>query len=417
MNDVFLLDLIKGISKALDYVSKTVTGHHQRVAMGAVYLARELDLSPADTTDLVLASLLHDVGAFSLDLKLDGLDFDTDLTEHSYIGYSLLKDHPLLKRPAKLIQMHHTAWEVLEEQDEERATKFLGNALNFMDRIDILAKVGTRSINFKHIREVVNCYTKELYHPDIIEAFLSAAAAKDAWLSTDDTNRGLRDLMGDQLHDHLIPHDQLVDFSQLFSRIIDFRSRHTATHSQGVAETAVQLATLAGLDASEQQRLRLAGNLHDLGKMAVPVAILDKPAQLTDEEYNIIKGHTLVCEEVLSSIPGLEDVTDWAAQHHERIDGKGYPHGLSGSDLSLGSRIMAVADVYTAITEDRPYRAGMSRNEAHDTLITMAKGKLIDADLVDLAISHYEQIDTMRRKVQSRAYAEFKQFRAMPEYA
>lgn len=412
MNDVFLFDLIRGISKALDYVSTTVTGHHRRVALASAFLARELGLSPTDATDLVLAAFLHDIGAFSLDLKLDGLDFDADLTEHSVIGYRLLKDHPLLNRPASLVRFHHTTWKELSAMyGSDSMTRFLGNALNLMDRIDILAKVGTRKINATHIREVVGGYTDKLYHPDLVDAFMSVSANSEFWDALDNPHQRARDILGHHLTDRLIPQDQLVDFSQFFSRIIDFRSRHTATHSQGVAETAVQLAGLVGMNESDRKRLRLAGNLHDIGKMGVPVTILDKPGQLDAREYDIIKSHTLICEDVLGSIPGLEDVSDWAAQHHERLDGGGYPHQISGEDLSLGSRIMAVADIYTAITEDRPYRDGMPRQQAHDTLLAMGRDNLIDNDLVDLAITNYEQIDGMRRMVQSRAYSEFKRFR------
>lgn len=417
MNDVYLLDLIKGISKALDYVSSTVTGHHRRVGIASAAIAKTLDLSPADTTDLVMAALLHDIGAFSLDLKLDGLDFDADLTEHSFMGHRLLRDHPLLNRPAQLIRFHHTTWKDLQENhsDFDQQTLFLGNILNLMDRVDVLGKVGTSTFDSYQIRSVINSYSNTLYDERAIKAFMNASADDRFWEDMKDQETPFRQLIDIKLEDPLIPQDQLIDFSTFFSHIIDFRSRHTATHSQGVAETAVQLAKLAGMNESDQKRMRLAGNLHDIGKLAVPLHLLDKPGKLDDEEYKTVQNHAVVCEKVLRSIPGLEDVADWACQHHERLNGKGYPNSLNGKDISLGSRIMAVADVYTAITEDRPYRDGMPEDKAHATLDSMAQSGFLDQELVALAMENFEQIDTMRRLIQSRAYSEFQRFRVLPQ--
>lgn len=416
MNDVLLLDLIRGISKALDYVSATVTGHHRRVGLISAALAKQLNLSPADTSDLVMAALLHDIGAFSLDLKLDGLDFDADLTEHAFMGYRLLRSHPMLSRPAQLVRFHHMNWTHLNENygEIDEHTLFLGNLLNLADRIDVLGKVGTSLFDHDHIRSIIGSYSSALYSPEIVEAFMSASEEPRFWYALEDMETPFRDLVEADLADPVIPQEQLIDFSRFFSHIIDFRSRHTATHSQGVAETAVQLARLANMSKSDQKRMRLAGNLHDIGKLAVPVGLLDKPAKLKDNEYEIVQSHAVVCENVLRSIPGMEDVADWACQHHERLNGKGYPHGLEGKELSLGSRIMAVADVYTAITEDRPYRDGMSQEQTHKTLTSMADKGFLDGELVALAMENFHEIDAMRRMVQSRAYSEFKRFRILP---
>lgn len=413
MNDVYLLDLINGVSSALDYVSTAVTGHHRRVGIAAASMGTALGLDATDTTDLIMAGLLHDIGAFSLDLKLDGLDFDADLTEHSMVGYRLLRGHPLLSRSAHLVRYHHTPWRDLQKTSHglDQETLFLGNVLNLMDRVDVLGKVGTRVFDRERIREVIGRYSNVIYSPRAIEAFMDISTQPEFWERMEDTVSPVRDLIDAEFNDPSIPMDQLLHFARFFSHIIDFRSRHTATHSQGVAETAVQLARLAGMSETDQLRMRLAGNLHDIGKLAVPVNLLDKPAALDHDEYATVQSHAAVCEAVLRSVPGLEDVADWACQHHERLNGKGYPHNLSGTDISLGSRIMAVADVCTAISEDRPYRPGMPEKKAHGVLVSMADSGFLDPDLVALTIDNYAHIDAVRRMVQSRALAEFKRFR------
>lgn len=414
MDDVYLLDLINGISGALDYVSSAVTGHHRRVGIASAVMAESLDLGPRDATDLVIAGLLHDIGAFSLDLKLDGLDFDADLTEHSLVGYKLLKGHPLLTHAADMVKYHHTPWrDMLENPDKtDNNTLFLGNVLNLMDRVDVLGKIGSHVFDHQRIRDVIGGYSNNIYAERAIEGFMEASATSQFWERVEDPHTPVRELIGNGFSDQPIPEEQLLNFSRFFSYIIDFRSRHTATHSQGVAETAVQLARLAGMSTQDQQRMRLAGNLHDIGKLAVPITLLDKPSALKPEEFTSVQYHAQVCERVLHSIPGLEDIADWACEHHERLNGRGYPHGKRGHELSLGSRIMAVADVYTAITEDRPYRDGMAPEEARKVLRTLANAGSLDPDFVGLALDNYEQIDAIRSIAQARALREFKLFRS-----
>ena len=110
--------------------------------------------------------------------------------------------------------------------------------------------------------------------------------------------------------------------------------------------------------------MRAAGYLHDLGKIAVPSRILDKPAPPSQHEWAVLREHTYHTFRVLDTIGGMPQISEWAAFHHERLDGTGYPFGHEGKDLTLGARIMAVADIFTAVTEDRPYRAALCEEDA-----------------------------------------------------
>ncbi len=409
-HDVYLLDLINGISGALDYVSSTVTGHHRRVGVGAAAIGGAMGLNQRDTTDLLVAALLHDIGAFSLDLRLDGLDFDSDHTAHAGAGYRLLRLHPMLTRTAAIILHHHTGWNRLPPM-EDTAVPLLANIINLMDRVDILSHVGTRILGRERIRNSIRPLSGSFFAPAAVEAFLDLSAESAFWERISDTWAHVRDGVESPIVEDVIPENQLLHFSRFFAYIIDFRSRHTATHSQGVAETAVHLAGLAGMSVQDQNKLRLAGNLHDIGKLAVPVVILDKPSELDNAEYETVRNHAAACETILRAVPGLEDITDWACQHHERIDGSGYPHGLKGSQISLGSRIVAVADVFTAITEDRPYRAGMTPAQTHAVLKDMAQSGILDPDLVALLLDHHAATTAICGQAQRQALAEFTRFR------
>lgn len=412
MKDVYLLDLIHGISGTLDYVSSEVTGHHRRVGIACGPMAEALGLGPEDTTDLLVAGLLHDIGAFALQLPLDGLDFDADLTEHSVMGYKLLHRHELLERPATIIKHHHTPWKSLKSATKmDGNTPVLANVVNIVDRVDILNKVGMRTIDRERIRTIIGDYSHTVFETDVVDAFMDVSASDSFWRLLEDDDTPIRNAVGTTLDDRLIPQTQLLSFSRFFSHIIDFRSRHTATHSQGVAETAVQIARLVGMNEFDQLRMRLAGNLHDIGKLSVPVTLLDKPEALNADEFSTVQEHANVCDTLLHSIPGLETIADWACQHHERINGSGYPGGLKGDELSLGSRILAVADVCTALSEDRPYRKGMGREATCAALAGMAEDGLLDSRIVELTITNYDRIDAVRRMVQNRALAEFRRFR------
>ena len=146
--------------------------------------------------------------------------------------------------------------------------------------------------------------------------------------------------------------------SLFFKDIIDLKSPFTATHSTGVSACADALSELMER-ADERLKIRIAGNLHDLGKLVIPNSILEKGTGLSIEEYQIIKSHSYYSYTIMNSIADLGDVAEWGRFHHEKIDGSGYPFHHSGDRLPTQARIIAVSDVFTALAEDRPYRKGM----------------------------------------------------------
>ncbi len=163
---------------------------------------------------------------------------------------------------------------------------------------------------------------------------------------------------------------------------VDAKSRWTAGHSIRVTRYALELAHAIRLHESEIEKIQLSGLLHDLGKIGVPDAILDKPGKLTDEEWEIMKRHPIIGYEMLKDIWQLHGtVLDGVLYHHERIDGKGYPFGLKGDEIPLAGRLLAVADGFDAMTSDRPYRAGMPREKALEIMLENA-GTQWDKELV-----------------------------------
>jgi putative two-component system response regulator len=151
---------------------------------------------------------------------------------------------------------------------------------------------------------------------------------------------------------------------QTISKIVEYRDPYTIGHERRVAQLAATIAQEIGLEESRVEGVRVGGYLHDVGKIAAPAEILTKPTQLTDNEFAIVKTHALIGHDILAGIPFPWPVAEMTWQHHERMDGSGYPRGLVGEAILLEARILAVADVVEAMSSHRPYRPGLGLDTA-----------------------------------------------------
>ena len=152
--------------------------------------------------------------------------------------------------------------------------------------------------------------------------------------------------------------------SRAFAETIDAKSPFTFRHSEGVAAVAVAIGERVGFDASARRDLMRAGRLHDIGKLGISNRILDKPGRLTDGEFAKVRQHPRLTHDILSRVAPFRGIAEIAANHHEKLDGSGYHRGLTAESLDVSSRILAVADVYDALTQARPYRDAMPRGRA-----------------------------------------------------
>lgn len=214
------------------------------------------------------------------------------------------------------------------------------------------------------------------FEPRLVDALLALENDEPFWRSLQTP-----DVASLEPPDRVLIADQarLDLVAQAFSWIVDAKSPYTAEHSAGVAEIAVRLAQLLGLEASGRATIRQAGLLHDLGKLGVSSRILDKPGPLTTAEMAIVRRHPRWSLEILRRVPAFDDVARIAGAHHERLDGSGYFAGLTAADLDAPSRILAVADVAEALSAERPYRPALSAQEVLATMRPDA-GRRLDAD-------------------------------------
>lgn len=407
--NVSLLDMVMCVSRTADLVSPVVADHQRRVAYLSARLAAAVGLSEAEQMQVFAAGALHDIGALSLTDRLSALDFEIKHTAlHAQVGATLLRGYPLLADLADLVLHHHTYW------DDKNAKAPLGAQLvHLADRIDVLLRHGQDKCLLSQVNSVcqrIEAVAGRMFDPELVAVFLGLAKQESLWLDLQPTMINLVLARGVSDDNIILNMDALLGFAQLISHLIDFRSRFTATHSEGVAATAKTLGQALGYDPAACRKLRVAGYLHDLGKLAVPSDVLEKPGALTPAEYSLIRSHTYYTYRSLEAVRGLERIAAWAAFHHERLDGTGYPFRLPATALCPESRLMAVADVYTAISEDRPYREGMPRAAAQQLLTKMVASGALDGSIVDCLCDNIALVEEARLTAQADAVERYASF-------
>ncbi|MEW6086951.1 MAG: HD domain-containing phosphohydrolase [bacterium] len=407
-------DLILCLSNTIDLVSSIMVNHHQRVAYIALSIAEELGLSSEEINELVLAGILHDAGALSLQQRMDALSFEIEKPhQHAETGYRLLESFTPLSKEALLIKYHHVPWEEGGGEEFHGEKVPLGShILHLSDRIDVLIDREEDILGqVKGIYNRIEEQSVKMFMPELVDAFKSLSRKEYFWLDT--VSHGITSVLrrNGRLKMVEVSGKALLDLANLFSQIIDFRSHFTASHSSGVSAVSEELARLAGFSPGECRMMKIAGLLHDLGKLAIPTEILEKAGKLTPDEFNVIRSHTFYTYRSLESIRNLELINSWASFHHERLDGQGYPFHISGDDLSLGARIIAVADIFNALTEKRPYRDGSGFNETIGILERMAQSKAIDPYIVSILKSNYDEISSIRAATENTALQKYEKFR------
>lgn len=406
--DIHLLDMVLCFSRAIDFLDPRISEHHLRVAYVASNLAEALGLGLEDTQDVLIAGALHDVAAVSNIMRLplfdEALRYEhdsrlqsaPDLHQHGREAYLLLRGFAPFSKAAQVIRFHHVNWGFGRGKEFQGAPVPLSShILRLADRIAVLPNDETSIWDqVPNIRAAVAAGTGRWFKPDVLAAFDAISEKESFWLDLIGRHKEtiLKNRFGaPKVRLHL---DALHQLSRIFGKIIDYRSPFTATHSSGVAAVSEKLATRLGMPTSQTRLIAVAGYLHDIGKLAVPTTLLNKQGKLTPGEMAIVRQHPYYTHQILSMVPGLETVDTWASLHHERLDGTGYP--FRTRDIPLGSRIVAVADIFTAITENRPYRVGMNRAQCLAVLDKLVTEGAIDGDVVAVLRGDFEEIQHIR---------------------
>ncbi len=409
--EIALSGLIGALSYALDVTEGESPGHAVRSCLIGMRLADELGLGAGARSDLFYALLLKDAGCSANSARMAAL-FAADDHEAKRTSKRVDWARPFpafvwsLRTVAPGGSVRARAERLLAIRDEGEVTRSLMQAR--CDRgAEIARMLGFSEATAQAIRALdehwdgrgqprglrgteiplaarVLCLaqTVEIFHaargvgaayrvaarragrwfdPSLVDALGALRADTGFWASLAEP-----DLAGVEPLDRVVIADEnrLDRIAEAFAGVIDAKSPWTRHHSDRTSEIATGIAAVLGLEAAAVRDLRRAARLHDIGKLAISNRILDRPGRLTDQEYANVKQHPVVTHRILERVPGFSGLAPVASSHHERLDGSGYPRGLSGGEQTIPMRVLAVADVYEALTAERPYRPAWSSDRA-----------------------------------------------------
>ena len=408
-------EVVAALSYALDITEGQPAGHAGRSCMIGMRIATELGLCAEDQSALFYGLLLKDLGCssnaskvcylFGSDDRATKADLKTTNwtslgASMKYVARNVAPGASMLRKATQFIKVATGGQRVARELVQMRCDRGATIARNLHlpeatalairsldehwdgsghpdglegDQIPLLARVmglaQTAEVFWQKGGHEAACQIAvdrkgTWFDPALVEVLSSLRADEHFWTTLKTTDiaaavtrlepQGMQKAADDEALDRL---------AAGFGQVIDAKSPWTFCHSTGVAEVAVGIARTLGLDARRVQNLRRAALLHDIGKLGVSNLILDKPGKLDPEELAQMRRHPQFTGEILRRVKGFSEFAELAASHHERLDGRGYHRGISGSDLGLEVRILAVADMYEALAAKRPYRKDLERAE------------------------------------------------------
>lgn len=367
--------LIFGLSYALDIAGKNNLSHSKSTAYLSVLIGRQLGCCPERALAFYYAALLHDIG----------ISNEYDLYGHCNIGAEMLKKLPLPEEIPDYVLYHHEFYDgsgpLGRKADETpKGAQIIAFASCFDDTFGKNQAVYDRAL-FLAVKDWIED-SKSLFAKEILGAFEELTERESFLLDyfNHETKYELSKKLG-FYDDVYYGYGDVLKFALCFADIIDRRSSFTYTHSKGIAELAEKAAMYLGYDGDTRNRMYIAGLLHDIGKLHVSTGILHKNGSLTPDERFEINTHTYYTRKILEQVEGFGEIVEYASNHHEKVDGTGYPYRLAGSDLSELEKVMAVCDVYQALTEERPYRTGLPKQKVWDIMDDMASKGHLDMGL------------------------------------
>lgn len=384
--------LLETLAEIAETVNPCLRKHNHKVAYISFLLAKEANLSPEQCRKIYIAGILHNIcGLDEHTLSVDIIDIlDLSTTQKDY-ARELLENVTLLKPIVPIIQDHHDLITGVYPGARNDLTWFISFACqldgHFSDYTQLPAP--------QQINEFINKFKERsaIVFPELFYDLFARLCRKEFFylaLSSDDINAMLR-YISPVKHEVVLLSD-LRELSMCISELVDIFSNFTMRHSRCVGVVAKCIGELAGLDAMTCEELEISGYLHDLGKLKIPQNIIHKTDKLTNDEFSLIKSHVWESLNILKNISGIENIIHWAICHHERLDGSGYPFKYKGDELDNGCRIMAVADMFTALAEDRPYRPGFNVDEILAILQNDAQKGLLDNTIVASVSEHRQHV-------------------------
>jgi HD-GYP domain-containing protein (c-di-GMP phosphodiesterase class II) len=394
--------LIESIATALDIVEGSLVGasanHGKRIAVLCAKMGKVLGKNPDEITALAICALLHDsaLTEYIISEQTDG-DHELAMKKHCDIGQRNVNALQFKTNIKDFILYHHERADgmgpfgILEGEGPLEA-----ELITIADSIDVACHL--QRLEPEELPVICNRIVHETgkHYSKKAAAAMLEILDQPALLSLKDNVIKQTALEGLYPWTVDIQTETIFGLAGFVARIIDYKSVFTEKHSTQIANRAWFMGKYYRYDPEKLMELYLAASLHDLGKLAVPSDILEKPGKLSGEEFEIIKKHTQLTWELLNDIEGFETICQWASNHHEKLDGSGYPFGKKASELDFNSRLLACLDIYQAISEERPYHPGRNHEDTMRILHEMADTGKIDGGIVkdlNIALAPYDGKD------------------------
>jgi len=389
-------NLITSLIDSIDMYNYLLRDHHRRTAIIAYQLGVNYGLDKHSLSRLVLAASIHDIGALHITERDQLLEEDVlNPRKHELVGAQMVEGFKPFNNIRDIINHHHIRYDDFLYGDIDDEVPFECFVLHLADRIDVLATTMPETINKRElIIEKINKKFNSVFHPTFKPIFNDLVFRESFWDNLDNTL--LHGLVLESLYytEYEISCDDVFDLAEVFSRIVDYKSTWTSKHSLHVSLTAGKIAELMHLSEENVEKLRIAGYLHDIGKIAVPTEILEKKEPLTALEKVVMRSHAMYSSIILSQIECLGDIARWASSHHERRDNSGYPLHINSTMFSIEMDIIAYSDIFVALTENRPYRRCLNREEMLVELEKEAMGRL-SQDVYEVITSHFDELHAL----------------------
>lgn len=388
--------LVHSLSDTLDLVGLDEVHHGKRVAFMAWNCAGNMQLNDEQLDRVYHASLLHDCGVSSSEVHRNLVnEFDwSESQEHCIKGEALLNRCRLFQKLSLIIRYHHTHWQDLPDSLEYEDA-LISNLIYLTDRVDALIFQQQESdilMVRDKIFDIIQRYRGSYFNTELVDVFLDVAENEFFWLTLEPRHltRYLT-VMEQQKTSQAAGMDTVLEISNMFADIVDAKSSFTFEHSKGVSRLSKFIGELLQLPTETLNMLEVAGLLHDLGKLNIPDEILEKPGPLTKNERAVMLRHSFESYQILSRITGFEEIAEWAAFHHEEIAGSGYPFRKKQNSLSIEARIIAVADVFQALAQNRPYRDSLPPEEIVTIMNEMTFNGKLDTYLTELIKENFDK--------------------------
>lgn len=386
MKRITLKDIVIVIQRTLDSMDDRLAGHGEKVA----YIMYKLlkchgGYSDEEILRMITLAVFHDIGVYKIEERDHIVDMDLEIPmNHSVYGYLFIKYFSPLSDLADIVLGHHLYPKDFTDLAKVKIPKE-ALILNLADSIAVLQlhfnKIDPMLILNKSSNDLLEEH-KELFKKACNEYDLIEKIETDTYLNE----------LYEILDKRELSRREIIAYARMLNYAIDFRSESTVVHTITVEEISWQISKMLGLDDYKSTIIKIASMLHDIGKLSIPINILEKNGKLTQEEFEIIKCHTIVGYNILSNM-GIDDIRDIATLHHEKLNGTGYPFCLKGDNISKEARIVAVADVLSALIGKRSYKDEFSKDEVISILSNMASNYEIDKDICNLVIENYDYIE------------------------